>query len=206
MKKGTAVGLLFLTILTGAGCRKGSIKFDKESLRARARGVEVPDFYSTNRNYVQSRGVIAFTLKPSYIGDAHELSLRNLTTKQPIFENQRVSLGLEEYWSADDNGTTLSSSSDELVVRIYPTLPDRANRLIYGENRLRLTALGPRGKRYRDENINMKDFYFFGMNFSGDISNLNSASLQGGITGLTNGISSNGKGFMFTNPVHVMTH
>ncbi|MCX6126929.1 MAG: hypothetical protein NTV34_19565 [Proteobacteria bacterium] len=123
-----------------------------------------------------------------------------------MFENQKIITSLTEFQEVDV-GTSISlSNSSEITVRIYPSTADTGKKLKYGENKMRLTALGLSGKKYGERLVHLNDFTYFGVAYSGNVSASEASSIDGGFNSLANGISSNGKGFLFTNPVHIITH
>jgi hypothetical protein len=203
--------VLFFCLLQG--CRQGSKGLSKDKIevksiakKATGKGVEVPDFFLSNRLRVQTKGVILFTLKSDAASDAQELTLEDLSTGQTLFENQKIMTGLTAFQDVDLGSSFSLNGGSEITVRIYPSIPETGQKLKYGENKMRVTALGLSGKRYGEKSIQLKDFSYFGPVYSGNVSPSEVSSLDGGLNPLANGISSNGQGFLFTNPVHILTH
>lgn len=208
-----SIRILILLAFAATGCRQGGSSLSKENIdekvaarAATGRGIEVPDFFSSSRTNVQTKGVVTFTLNSSAAGDAYELTLEALSTNQVLFENQKIMLGLTDFQEVElGSGFTLGDNSD-ITIRIYPSVAETARKLQYGENKMRLTATGSSGKKYGENAFTLTDFAYFGPIYSTPVPLSNVAHLEGGLNGLANGISSNGKGFLFTNPVHILTH
>lgn len=195
------------------GCRQGGKGLSKDNIEeksiakaATGKGIEVPDFFLSNRLRVQTKGVILFTLKSDAANDAQELTLEDLSTGHKLFENQKIMAGLTAFQDVDAGSSFSLNGGSEITVRIYPSTPEIGKKLKYGENNMRLTAVGASGKKYGEKSIQLKDFSYFGPVYSGNVSPSETSSIDGGINPLARGISSNGQGFLFTNPVHIITH
>ena len=202
-----------ISFLLFCGCRQGGENLSKDNIAGKTtakaaigEGIEVLDFFSANRLHVQTKGVILFTIKSDQATDAQELTLEDLSTGQTLFENQKIMTSLTEFQEVDSGISFSIKNASEITVRIYPSTTDTGKKLKYGENKMRLTAIGLSGKKYGEKSIHLKDFNYFEVAYAGSVSASETSSIDGGFNPFANGISSNGKGFLFTNPIHIMTH
>jgi hypothetical protein len=160
--------------------------------------LEISGGLSGSRTHFQSRSTITLSISEEALLPGEEFSLLNKTTDQLLIERQPLSLDLAAPLLS---GYQLVAAPSDTYLRLYPTAPDMAGKLTYGDNELQLMTDGEAPKVAR-RSIVLRDFSVGAiqlLHFDGN--RQRAGKLQGGISTFTTPTVRGGKSLLTTDLV-----
>lgn len=148
--------------------------------QAQVVNIDLPDGFSSDREYFQSRSSITLTLSGKIFEPGDEFSMINQTSGQPLVEKRPISLQL---FDNQDDFYDLMATQSDIFIKIYPLSSEYRNKLAYGTNNLELKVKGQKEKTAK-RSVVLRDFNVFGvqtLRFAD--SKQKSGALQGEVSG-----------------------
>jgi hypothetical protein len=165
------------------GCRSkidGSIA--KRRLNERSAAIDISPGFEGQRQYFQSRSIIALDINDQQIADGDTFSVVNVSNGATLIPSQEFQ---PNQALLTGTGYSLGVEGYEIAVRIYPQSSDMLGKLEYGKNLLRLEVASEAGDKAWEKEIVLEDFPMFGLNratFSQDTEILD--GFEGSFTGI----------------------
>ncbi|MCX6117676.1 MAG: hypothetical protein NT027_09055 [Proteobacteria bacterium] len=192
------------------GCSDGNRNFDKGYISSLKNGdpfgkaIDTPNLFKSGRTWGQTRSVINFQLSETHADQVQEVSVYNSSISKMIIDKQTLSLGLT---SGEDESYEILLAGNQLNIKMYPGSQNSVDKFSYGKNSIVLLAVSPGSSKKLTQEVVLKDFTYFGPIYSSYLNQTQASKpLSGGLTGVASGVSSNGSGFLITNPEHVFVH
>jgi hypothetical protein len=175
---GIALSSLLLTV---SGCRQQSISINGHdvgatigkitNLPAIGSFIPIPDPFSAERAYFQSRGVITLDLIGDVFTSAESLQLTNETTNSqlvdaPLASINLVGSGSEAQPTYPTDPVVLLNGGSDVLIRFYPLDPGMTGKFSYGSNALALHVNEEADVKVATHAVVLKDYPFQTMGLS----------------------------------------
>ena len=176
---------------------------EKKDENTTATPVLIPDGFSSNRSYFQSRSTIAVSISSKLVSPGEQFSLLNETTKSKLIDRQALTFGLDAHTSHD--GDLTAQPSYQVTVQFFPLDQETLGRFTYGSNTLRVVTDGDKAA---EQEVTLRDFPISGMPLAffdnGEQRQEGERGFQGELSLLARSVGTNGQGYLINGMMNII--